>query len=89
MDVAHISRNWRAEWLDVVAVSAGLTDDEKAEVRFEVGKDVCWLVSIPEPEVHVLRRKTKLQFLDSRDLAINFDPLYQYRISFFEYALTC
>lgn len=100
-DKVTIQRTWIFDWLDTVSVcgvpslgvSGGLTDDERANVRYEMAKEIDWAIHSPDDRLYgdIALRSNKIDALiaasEEGDIS-NFDPFYPYRKDLFDWMLT-
>lgn len=88
-DIVFVQRNWKDDFFEPIAVSASLDDETAGTIRYEIGKEVEWLIRMPHPYDSVDLRLAKIDLLiaEHGDDVTDFDAYYVYRKAFFEYVL--
>jgi hypothetical protein len=89
-DIVFVQRNWREAFFQPIAVSGGLDDLTQANIRYELGKEVEWLIRIPDPNEGLNLRLAKIEtlLLAHEGNISSFDSYYEYRKLFYEWVLT-
>jgi hypothetical protein len=87
----EIQRTWDTAWFTPLAESELLTFEQQVPIKVELRKEVFWVVTL-SPDVDLvltlIQRSNKISALMAAHdgSASSFDPYYQYRQQFFDWA---
>ena len=91
-DKLTIQRNWDSEWFTPYAEAEGLSEDFKFAAKAELRKEVYWIATFPmneDLESSISIRISKIENLAAQNSgsASSFDPYFEQRKLFFEWAI--
>lgn len=86
-DIVFVQRNWKDDFFAPIAVSGDLDNETQGQIRYELGKEVEWLIRVPNPEAYINLRLAKIAMLIDSGNISSFDPYFNYRKMFLEYVL--
>lgn len=86
-DIQFVQRHWKDDFFGPIAQY--LDPVEAGRIRYELGKEVEWLIRTPNLQETIQLRMDKWDaLLEAHEGSISqFDPDYIYRRQFFEYVL--
>ena len=89
-DILFVQRNWRQGYFDPLAEAEALDAETQANIRYALGKEIEWMIRIPDPHQLIQLRRDKIdQLVTAHGVdAVGFDPYYIYRRGLYDYALS-